>query len=758
MNAPTTSGQQVASGYGYSGEQHAGNLASPELDIRAIFKTLRKRMGLIIAITMGITILVMVAVYQMTPIYTGKAQILLQAQKENVVDIEAVMSGLASDSAAIDSQVAILKSRSLAGRVVDELNLVNDPEFNSSLTSPSIFRWLDPRRWPGEIASLFKSTQFSETGSEEESNGQERNAVISAFMGHMGVSRQERTYVLSVEFRSRDAKKAARIANKIAHTYIVDQLEAKFDATKQANDWLSKRLQSLRQQVQASERAVEIYRSKNGLETAKGTTVNEQQLSELNAQLILAKANLAEKQANYDRARQALHGSGDIESVASVMQSGTISGLRQQEAQLAREQADLSSKYGPRHPAIIKIEAQRADIKQQIKTEARRVVDSIKNQADVARSRVDALQKSLDQLKAKTSENDQAEIRLRELQREADANKTVYESFLNRFKQTSQQANLQTPDARVISEAMAPGAPSSPKKGLIGGASLILSLMIGVGMAFLLEHLDNGIETGRALEEFLEIPNLASIPAIPSEKGEDGKTLSPERYVLAKPLSAFSESIRSLRSALQLSNVDNPPKIVAFTSALPNEGKTTMAACFARATAVSGLKVVLVDCDLRHPSIQKTFELESAKTGLVELLAGRLEPSSVLIRDPLTTLDILPVASGAANPPDVLGSEQMKRLLQDLRNTYDLVVLDTAPVLPVSDSRVLSRLVDETVFVVRWSVTPKDAALSALRELRNFNASIAGAVLSIVDTSKQARYGYGDSGYYYRQYSKYYVN
>ena len=752
-----SSQDKAATTPGYGGGRIEDDAGFMELDLQALFRSLRKRLNIILAVTIGVTALVMVAVFQMTPLYSAQTLVLLQTQKENVVDMESVMAGLTGDSAAIDSQVEILKSRSLAGRVVDELNLIRDPEFNASLTPPSIFRWADPRVWIAELKDYFGTNQ-TEPLTQEEQVQKERNAVIDAFMNRMSVGRRGLTYVIGVSFESERPQKAAKIANKIADTYVVDQLEAKFDATKQANEWLSKRLQDLRQQVQDSERAVEIYRSQNGLETAQGATVNEQQLSELNAQLILAKANLAEKEANYERARQILRSGGSIDTVADVVQSKTISDLRKQEAELAREQADLSSKYGPRHPAIIKIEAQRKDLQRQISAEVRRIVDSIKNEADVARTRVNALQKSLDELQNKASVNNQAEIRLRELKREADANKAVYESFLNRFKETSQQADLQTPDARVISEAAIPTAPSSPKKGLIGGASLVLSLMMGIGLALLLERLDNGIETGRALEELLEIPHLVSVPSIPSEKGDDGKPLSPERYVLAKPLSAFAESMRSLRSALQLSNVDNPPKIVLFTSALPNEGKTTTAASFARAAAASGLKVVLVDCDLRHPSIHKTIKMDAPPQGLVELLAGRLNVDDVLVKDAESTLMVLPVASGAANPPDVLGSDQMKRVLQELRSSYDLVVLDTAPVLPVSDSRVLSRQADETVFVVRWRETPRDAATSAMRELRNFDASLAGAVLTMVDTSKQAKYGYGDSGYYYNHYSKYYVN
>lgn len=361
-------------------------------------------------------------------------------------------------------------------------------------------------------------------------------------------------------------------------------------------------------------------------------------------------------------------------------------------------------------------------------------------------------------MRGETGAGGQALIQLRELEREAAANRAVYESFLNRFKETSQQEDFQTPDSRVISAATPPGSPSYPRKSLVLVLVLGLSGMLGVGVAFLLEHLDNGLQTGRDVEQALGLPHLVSLPATPAEKGPDGKPLSPQDYLLLKPLSAFSESLRSLRSALQLSNVDNPPKVILFTSALPNEGKTTSSVGFARAAAASGLKVALIDCDLRHPSVHKAFGLKRPEAGLVEFLAERLDLKQVMVKDPKSELDILPIATGTANPPDVLGSTQMRLLLERLRDDYDLVVLDSAPVLPVSDSRVLSRIADETVFVVRWNETPRDAARAAIRELRLYDASIAGAVLAVVDTAAQAKYGYGDGGYYYGKYSRYYVN
>ena len=754
MNMPMRNATSHGESGAYGDLHTDGDASLVDIDLMAILRVLRKRARVILAITLGLTALVMVGVFQMTPLYTGETLIILDQQKTRVVDAESVMSGLGGDSATVDSQVEILKSRSIARRVVDKLNLVNDPEFNSALRPPSMLDWIDPRVWISSLVSRAKDSGLTEEQKEEAVT----NRVVDALVGRTDISRRGLTYVMSLKFTSENPEKAAKIANALADTYVVDQLEAKFDATKKANEWLSSRLQTLRQQVEASERAVEIYRDKNGLQNVDGVTINDQQLSELNAQLILAKTDLAEKQAKYQRAREIIAKGGSIESVADVVQSKTISDLRSKEADLARQQADLSSKYGPRHPAILNIDAQRKDIQRQIGREVQRIVGSIQNEAAIAQSRVDALQKNLNELKGTSNENNQAFIQMRELQREADANKAVYESFLNRYKETSQQGDLQTPDSRVISAATAPLYPSYPRKSLIGAVALVLSGMLGVGVALLLERLDNSLHTSQEVEETLGFAHLVSLPLVPVERGADGKKMAPQDYLLAKPLSGYSESLRSLRSALALSNVDNPPKILLFTSALPSEGKTTTSVSFARAAAESGQRVLLIDCDLRHPSVHKAFGAVSPKVGLVEYLATKATMEEVLVSDQKSGLSYIPVASGSANPPDVLVSQQMQRLLADARNAYDLVVLDSAPVLPVSDSRVLSRLADKTVYVVRWAETPKEAAVSGIRELKNFNADIAGVVLSAVDTTKQAKYGYGDGGYYYKRYSRYYVN
>ncbi len=717
------------------------------IDIRQLFNVLRRRLSVIVGSVVLITGITLLVVFQLTPLYTANSLILIDPREQQVVDIEAVMSGLPPDSAAIDSEVEVLRSRTLASRVVAELELVDDPEFNGALIEPGLLASLNP-------LNLIRSSEDVAPADKERI---ERNRVIDAFQSSLSVSRRGLTYVISVSFTSSDAAKATRIVNKVSDLYVLEQLEAKFEATRRANDWLNERLSQLRGEVRAAQEAVEIYRRDNELVSTSGVTINEQQLAELNGQLILARADLAEKEASYRRYRELRRSGSGADTLADVLQSPVIAQLRQQEAEVDRRQAELSSRYGDRHPEMIKVRAEKRDLAIAIDREVGRTVANVENEVVVTRTRVASLQKSLDELQGRSGEGGLKEVRLRELESDAEAVRTLYESFLERFKQTTEQTSLQEADSRILSEATVPNAPSYPNKTLLLALALIGSGMVGVGLAFALEQLDDAFSNVAQLEKALELPHLASVPEVSGDLSSRGPIKAPFDIILKRPLSAYSEAFRALRSGIALSDVDNPPQVVLVTSALPGDGKTTTAISLARAADAAGIRTVLVDCDLRRPTVHKSFGVTPG-AGIVEVLAGQAELESVLLRDTQSSLQILPVRSGAANPPDLLGSNHMANLLKRLRGDFDLVILDSAPVLPVVDSRVLSRLSDKVVFVVAWRDTPRDAAGNAVRDLRDYDADIAGVIFERLDLKKQQRYSYGDSGYYYGRYSKYYIN
>jgi exopolysaccharide transport family protein len=721
-----------------------------EIDIGEIFQALRRRRWALGGCVLLITSVVLLVTFQLTPLYTATAEVLIDLRDHNVVDLDSVLSGLSSDASTIESQIQVIRSHSLAIRVIETLHLDRDPEFNQALREPGMGAVL--QAWlrglaPGE----------AEETSEEERLALEQTRLIEALSEARSVSRVGRSsYVISIAFTSERAAKASQMANTLAEFYLVEQLEAKFDATERATDWLKERLGALAAELEKSERLVEAYRSEHGLVNSRGTTVDEQQLVEINTQVILARADLAEKRARFRHVTELLDSGSGVESVAEVLASTVVHDLRQRQAELAREQAELESRYGDRHPRMINIRAQRKDLELGVAAELQRIVANLGNEVVVAGSRAQSLERSLTQAQHQRSLGETSRIRLRELNRHAVANRTLYESFLGRFNETREQQGIQDADARIISAATVPAEPSYPRKGLFAVAGFLASLIVGAGVVVLLERLDNGFHNIRELEDALGLPLLASIPELSETDARvDEELLSPPDYLLARPLSIYGEAIRGLRTALMLSNVDVPPRAVIISSSMASEGKTSIALSLARSIAQSGKRVVVVDGDLRRPAVARRLGL-SPKAGLIEYLAGQATLDEVLVTDESSEMHVLPTLQGAGNAPDLLGSESMRILLEKLKTDYDFVLVDSPPLLLVSDARVLGEICDKLVFVVRWEQTPRQAAQEAVHRLRQFEIDVAGVVLARVDLKRDAEHYYGDS--YYRSASDYYVN
>ena len=724
-----------------------------ELDPREILAFLRRRFNVIAGCVILITSIAALVTFQLTPIYSATAAVKIDTRQRNVAPIDPIYGQLNLTSDVVDTEVEVIRSRALLRRVVKETALTQDREFNPSLREKKIPDQFNP-------IALIKAIVGGREDVRELTEDEELEwaivTAIDSLRERIRVGRRDLTYVINIEMKSEDPQKAASIANAVANAYILDQLEAKFEATHQANTWLAEQLSDLRDSVRISENAVEIFRSENDLRETEGATLAEQQLSDLNAQLALSRADKAEKTARLRRTEQLLRNGGGVDAVAEVINSETISDLRQQQALVVRKRAEFASRYGDRHPEMIKVRRELNDLETQIAAEVNRIVSALRNDVGAEGERERSLMRSIASLTENAAENDRARVKLRELERDAEANRLLYEAFLNRQKETSQQEDLLEPDARLISQATAPIAPSEPNTKLNIAGAFAFSTVLGVAFALLLERLDNGFRTSAQVEQTLNLIHLASVPRLDRTSSKvGGRVLSPPEYVLSKPLSSFSESFRFMRTAVTLSDVDRRPKTILFTSALPNEGKTTTAVCFARSAASSDLKVVLVDADLRRPSVHKVLGMEPER-GLVEYLAGQSELEDVVIKDKESGADVIPIVPNAATPPDLLGSEALKTLLRRLSGEYDLVILDSAPVLPVAATKALAQVADKTVFIARWQDTPRDAAKAAVKELRALRVDIAGAVLSQIDLKKQSSYAYGDSSYYHGQYSRYY--
>ncbi len=683
---------------------------------------------------------------------------MIDTRKRDVSKIDQVLSGLPADSSAVDTEVEILRSRSLATRVALKLNLVADPEFNGRLRKPSLASTL-----LSAPMGLFKSaapvlSQRSAADQKALNDRKELEAVVDVVLRRLKVARAGLTYVIGIDFTSTDPTKASMIANTFADDYLLEQLEAKFDATKQASSWLNDRLGQLRVQVEQAESAVAAYRAQAGLIGAIGSSLTEQEVSNLNQQLALAQASSAEQEAKVRTARGQLAGGSNGEDVGAALDSDVVKRLRQQRAEVSGKQADLQTRYGARHPEVQRVDRQLVDIDAQIQQEINRSISNLDAQANVARQRVASIQSSLGRARGTLAGTNTAAVRLNELERNATSVRTLYESFLNRFKETTTQQGMEDSDARVVSKAKIPNTPSFPKINLNLALAVMLGLGAGIGAVLLAEALDSGIATSEDIERFLGVASLGSIPLLSSTQGKDtgGGGESPSDMVVERPLSAFAEAFRNLRTSIVYSRVDKPIRVIAVTSSLPGEGKTTTAFCLGRAMAMSGSRTVVVDCDVRRRNINRLLGQEPA-VSLMEVLTGKVTLDQALVLDAASGAWFLPLARSSFTPKDLFGGQAMSNLLNELKARFEFVLRDTAPVLPVADTRALAPKADVVVFLTQWRRTPRRAVQAAFELLRLVGADIAGVALTQVDVREQAKYGYGDAGYYYRPYRKYYA-
>lgn len=731
---------------------------STEISLSSIFNVIWLRRKLLISVTALISLMAILTIYQLTPRFTATTQLLIGINSAKVVDIQEVMTGNLNGDSAVIGEMEVIKSRELARKIIDHLHLDQYEEFNPKLKKPGLLAQFSPNNWLPDTWKEAMGMVEVATGDESEKEEARLTNLTNTFLSKLTVSQIKRSQVINISVESEDPKLAAKIANEVADKYIVGQLQAKFDATKKATDWLNDQLGELKQKLESSERAVENYRKSHDLvEVSKGTGLSQQQLSEINSQLIIARAQRAEAEAKYQQVESILRSGHDIDSVAEVLNSSLIATLRSQESEVQRKYSEMLVEYGARHPRMIQMQAELTDIKNKIDSEVKKIASGLRHSLDVAHAREDSLSTSLKQMENKTSGNNQAEVDLHALEREATANKALFETFLGRFKETASTQGIEQADARVISFAEVPLLASFPKKNLMITVSIIGALFFGVFLIFVLEMLHPGVRSPEQVQELFNMATLGIVPAV------SGIKVAPHQYLLDKPQSSLAEAINTLRISLSLLNPDTDVKTVLVTSSVPGEGKSTLCSLLARHSAAAGKKVVLVDCDLRRPTIGKIFGIDKTTLGLTDLLMNHdLILDDLLVNDPITNMKILTRGHSAfINPSDLFASQRMKGILDKLHNEFDLVILDSAPIMAVPDTRILAGMADKTLFVLNWNTTPKKVVGSALHILnRDEQSNVAGIVLQKVNLEQYGRYGYGDSGYYYAygRYKQYYTS
>ncbi len=730
-----------------------------ELSLSDYFHTLWLRRKLFFSTVIFILLISVLTVFQLVPRYTATTQLLVGINAAKVVDIEQVLSGSMTGDSAVIGEIEVIKSRDLARKVIQSLALDQYPEFNSSLKPPGFLSTLKPKNWLPEGILEALALKEVNTGDEDAIKEAKETQLINVFLAKLTVTQVKRSQVINISFESEDPKLAAKIANTIADKYIIGQLQAKFDATKKATDWLNDQLDELKDKVKTSEHAVQEFRRQHNLtELSKETSLSQQQLSEINSQLFIARAQRAEAEAKYQQVEAITRSGKDVDSVSEVLNSALITTLRGQESEVQRKYSEMLVEFGPRHPKMVQMHAELEDIKAKVLGEVKKISAGLRNSMEVARVREGSLQSSLKQLEIKNSGNNQDEVQLRALEREATANRTLFETFLGRFKETTSTQGIEQADARVISVSEVPLIPSYPKKNMMFAVCLFAAIFFAFFLVFVLEQMNPGVRSPEQVQDLFNVTTLGIIP-----KTFDTQNLPIFDYLLKKPQSALSEAINTLRISLTLLNPDSDVKSILITSSVPSEGKSTLATLLARHTAQSGQKVVLIEADVRKPAIAVNFGANKETLGLTDLLSHHdLSIDDVLMDDPATGLKILARGKiGYVNPIDLFASKRMKAIVDDLRARFDLVIIDSAPVMAVPDARILQSLVDKTIFVLNWDNTPKKVVKNALHLLtKDGNSNVAGIVIQKVDFKQYGRYGYGDSGYYYHygRYNHYYTS
>lgn len=687
--------------------------------------------------------------------YGATALIALESGRANIHAFEGVLGTPDADGATLATEVETLRSRSLTGKVIDKLGLELKGEQDER---PDSFANRTIERIGSALAAAKGWLVLSEAAaprSQEDLANAQRRALIDAVRDTVVVKHRSDTRLIEVSVINQNPDTAAAIANQLADTYIADQVSFKYSTATKATRVLEQQVAEQREKVKASELAVDQYRKQAGLLDGERGGLSQQQVSELSSELVLARSARAEAEARWEQMKSYVDSSGANDSVFAGFDSPLLESLRQRKAELRLQKEDFERRYNAGHPDMDRLTTELADLQAQISSELRKISRRAENEFEVARSREQTLNESLQLISERVTQSNTDEVQLGALEREAESNRNLLNSLLERLNETASQDDIeiQQPDARVIAPAAVPEFPSFPNKKMILVLAVLVSGLLGTLVALASDLFDSSFRSGDEIRRSCGATTLALVPFVaPLTR----RLKAPHQYLAAHRGSHFAECIRSLNASIGFSRSDHGARAILVTSANPKEGKSTIALCLAQERALAGHLAVVMDSDFRRPSIHDAFDI-SQSPGLLDLLTGNATLSEALKHDEATGLYILPAGTSRAGPsPDMLGTARMQKLMHVLRGSFDFVFIDSPPMLAVSDSRLLARMVDTTVFVVRWGRTKRRSVRLCIDQILASGGHFAGVVLSMVDVKRHSRYGSSDSEYFTRSVRKYY--
>jgi capsular exopolysaccharide synthesis family protein len=683
-------------------------------DFRTVLDALRRRFGLFLLVVAAVMAAAAVWLHYKVPLYLATATIVLDSPRQVVPSAPSVLSDSEPESSILDTQVEVIRSRVVVGRTVDMLGLAGNAE--GSATS--------------------------------------RAEIIDDFRDSLSVARIGLSRALSISYEDQDPQQAARVANAVARAYLDHQLDEKRQATKEANQWLRQSVDELAVQVASAEAAVETYRARAGLLVVKGATSTENELADIDSGLSNARKDLGDAEARLSGYQGAFERYGAA-SAAAIVATPTMQGLRGQYGALMNQKAQLSPTLGALHPQMVELEKQIAGLKEQLNAEARRTIDELRGEVSIAANKLEALTKVRDRSRRRLITDNSANVELIQLQSNAESLRGLYVAMLNRLQQTAAQESLGQVNATIVSEAVAPLEPSSPRRNVVLLGAAMAGIVLAMLTVVLMQLFDHTIVRPSDLELWTGLPLLALVPRLTRRDLRIGTdTFSMADVVLGKPMSLFTESFRNLRAAVFGLLERRESLVIQVTSGTFGEGKTLCSIAFARTAALDGKRVLLIDADTRRRSLSESLGID-ATAGLSELLRGKVELNDVIVPGGTSRRPhVLPLAKTDPQPYDLFSTQAFEQLLEKLRKDFDIIVIDSAPVLALAEPISIAARVDAIVLVARWAKTPVDVTLKALEELKRAGGRVVGTVLTHVNVRSVSRRAYGRQ--YYPALMRYY--
>lgn len=700
-----------------------------EIHLRDYLRVILRRKWIVITFFLIAITTALLGTFLMKPIYRASVMIKIDKENPNVINFKDVSGNEGGEDSYYQTNFKILKSRGLAKRVIRSMKLDQNPEFADHVR---------PQKPRAEMAEKSVTPNMEDVSDPE---------IVDRFLKNLNVDPIPRSRLVKVSFDSQSPLLAASVSNELAKIFISYNVESKFDATLQARDWLEKQLEDMKAKVERADDALNRYIAQNGIiflsdggdSKDRGQSMVTKRLGELSTEGVQASSERVTKEVLFRESQ--LHNG---EAIPAVQNNPLIQSLQKDYAAAESEYAQLSKVYKPDYPKMMRLKEQSNQTKKRIDIETRKALEGLRVDYEAAVKKENYLNSALEKYRSEVTGQNQKMVQYSILKREAETNRDLYNSLLQRLKEVGVTASLTASNIQILDRAEVPIEPHKPNKKKNLTIAILIGLLGGIGLAFFAEYLDNTVKTSDDIEKEVALPSLGLVPEL-SKKGEQGAF---PVITFEDKMSPLSEAYRSIGTYIQFSSAGRPPRSILVTSARQGEGKTTTVVNIAVALIHNYGKGIIIDSDMRRPQIHKIFDVDNSR-GLSAFLAGHIEMDGLVKKTKVENLDVIPSGVIPPNPSELLSSYRFKDLIAWLSPVYSFILIDSPPVLGLSDSLVLSTLIDGVIMVTRAGNTPKDAAVQARKLLQGVNAKILGVVLNgMTETDLK----YGSYSYYYSHY------